>query len=213
MSQLPLPGLTPDDPENLLSPEARQRILAALIDAERIRTQALSTVETHYRAEPRGDVGLMEYMSSGSAYVDLTESRMQAARTVLRVEEEEYRKLGLLNRRFREIMEEKIEGAVYSLELSTLQKRTLELEFVWTTPQQTEDEPGPVERNEETAPAMLRVKAFMEQKALDIRAFAKRIGRSKRTVQSVLAGDYVGKETRRAVAEALGTTPEELFRK
>jgi hypothetical protein len=58
-----------------------------------------------------------------------------------------------------------------------------------------------------------RVKAFMNEKHLDIPAFAKMIGRSVRTVGSVLADAPLGKGTRRAVAEALGTSPEELFLK
>jgi lambda repressor-like predicted transcriptional regulator len=212
LSHLPSPGLLPDDPENLLSPEARQRISTAVVEQQRIRAQVMSTLETRYRAESSGDVGFGEYLSSGSAIIDLTESHMEAARIVLRVESEEYRKLGLPDSRFREIMREKIQGAVYSLELSSLQDRALELEFVWATSQQAEDEPRSVDRSENVSAAD-RVKAFMNKKSIRVAAFAKMIGMSERTVASVLAGDPVGKETRIAVAKALGTTPEELFAK
>ena len=157
---LPLPGLMPNDPEKLLSPEARQRISRAVVEQQRIRAQIMSTLETRYRAESSGDVGFGEYLSSGSAFIDLAESHMEAARIVLRVESEEYRKLGLPGGQFREIMREKIEGLVYSLELSVLQNRALELEFVWATSQQAEDEPRSVERSEETAPAKRRVRAL-----------------------------------------------------
>jgi hypothetical protein len=201
MPHLPLPGLTPDDPENRFSHEARQRIAAALLEYDRMRKQARSAIE------------LRGYWGTPQAYIDMRQADMEGTRTVLRAEAEEYAKLALPAVEFREIMLTRIESMVYSLEFSNLQRDALEAEFVCATPQQTEDEPGPVERNEETAPAKLRVKAFMEQKALDVPAFAKRIGKSKRTVQSVLAGDHVGKETRVAVAKALGTTPEELFRK
>jgi lambda repressor-like predicted transcriptional regulator len=211
LSHLPLPGLLPDDPENLLSPEARQRISTAVVEQQRIRAQVMSTLETRYRAESSGDVGFGEYLSSGSAFVDLTESHMEAARIVLRVESEEYRKLGLPDSRFREIMREKIDGLVYSLELSVLQDRALELEFVWATSQQAEDEPRSVDRSENVSAAD-RVKAFMKEKSIKVAAFAEMIRVSKRTIESVLAGDPVGKETRVAVAKALGTTPEELFR-
>ena len=212
----PLPGLHPDDPENLLSPEARQRISRALVDSQRIRAQVMSTLETRYRAESSGDVGFGEYLSSGSAFIDLTESRMEAARTILRVESEEYRKecrkLGLPDSRFREIMRERIEGLVYSIELSSLQNSALELEFVWATSQQAEDEPRSVEPSEKNVSAADRVKAFMDEKSLDVLGFARKIGKSKRTVESVLAGKPVGKDSRVAVAKALGITPEELFR-
>jgi lambda repressor-like predicted transcriptional regulator len=211
LSHLPLPGLLPDDPENLLSPEARQRISTAVVEQQRIRAQVMSTLETRYRAESSGDVGFGEYLSSGSAFIDLTESHMEAARIVLRVESEEYRKLGLPDSRFREIMREKIDGLVYSLELSVLQDRALELEFVWATSQQAEDEPRSVDRSENVSAAD-RVKAFMKEKSIKVAAFAEMIRVSKRTIESVLAGDPVGKETRVAVAKALGTTPEELFR-
>ena len=52
----------------------------------------------------------------------------------------------------------------------------------------------------------------MDKKSLDVLGFARKIGKSKRTVESVLAGKPVGKDSRVAVAKALGITPEELFR-
>jgi hypothetical protein len=45
MSNLPLPGLMPGDPENHLSHEARQRIAAALLEYDRMRKQARSAIE------------------------------------------------------------------------------------------------------------------------------------------------------------------------
>ena len=210
MSDLPLPGLVPDDPENLLSYEARQRISRALIEAERIRTEALSAIETRYRAEPPGSVDFGEYLATGSPFIELTESRMLAARTVLRAEEQEYRKLKLPDPQYRQIMREKIAATVYSLELSALQSKTLDLEFIWTHPQ-IEDEPRPVECSEKKLAAKDRVKAFIEKKRLDKLAFAKMTGTSLRTVGSVLAGVRVGKQTQIAIAKALETTPEELF--
>jgi hypothetical protein len=208
MSPPPLPRLTPDDPENRLSDEARQRISAALYDFDRIKKQALAAIETRYLAESPGGVSFWEYMGTGSAFIELIESRMQAARTVLRVEAEEYRKLGLPGHQFRQIMEEKIEAMVYSMEFSTLQRDALEAEFLRSWHREPEEQPGSDERS-----AAERVKAFMEQKSLDIPAFARRIRKSTRTVGSVLAGVPVGKDTRVAVAKALGTTPEELFPK
>jgi hypothetical protein len=222
MSPLPLPRLTPDDPENRLSHEARQRIAAALMEGERIRKQTLSALEIRFRAEASSDVGFMEYLASGSAFVDFTESRMQAARAVLRVEAEEYGKLGMPDRDYREIVRTRIESMVYSLEFSTLQRDALEAEFLWPSqreqpapvapadlsPLVAEKKVGSVERS-----AGEQVRAFMNSKGLDKPAFAKMIKMSERTVGSVLADARVGKATRVAVAKALGTTPEELFPK
>ncbi len=56
---------------------------------------------------------------------------MEATRIVLRAEAEEYGKLGLPDRDFREIMRTRIDSMVYSLEFSTLQRDALEAEFLW----------------------------------------------------------------------------------
>ena len=96
MSHLPLYKLPPCDPENLLSRESRQRIQAAYMAAERIKIQTLSRLQTRYRSEPSRGVGFSEYLSTGSAFIDLTESTMEAARTVLRAQAAEFQKLGLL---------------------------------------------------------------------------------------------------------------------
>ena len=214
MSHLALPLLLPGDPQNLLSSESRQRIQAAFMAAELIKTQALSRLQTRYSAEPSRGVGFAEYLSSGSALIDLTESNMEAARTVLRAEALEYRRLGLPFSQFREIMRGNIEAAVNSLELSRLQNEALELEFVWATyeqDQQVVDERRSAERSEKNVSAADRVKDFMQKRALKIPEFAKLIGVSERTLGSVLAGAPVGKRTRVAVAKALETTPKELF--
>ncbi len=127
-------------------------------------------------------------MSKGTAFVELTESRMESARTVLRAEAEEYRKLRLGdlrierwyemrtrravnaegNRRdpndvalgnprrhvmkegpalfyqiIREIIQERIDGIVYSLELSNMQRDALEAEFLWPAHREPENSVEP----------------------------------------------------------------------
>jgi hypothetical protein len=140
--------------------------------------------------------------------VEFTESRVQAARVVLRVEAEEYGKLGMPHRDVREIIRTKIEEFVYSLELSATQRDALEAEFLWSWHGDSQAQSNSDERS-----AADRVRAFMKQRGLKNPAFAKLIGMSVRQVGSVLAGAPIGKETKVAVAKALGTTPEELFRK
>ena len=170
MSDLRLPGLLPDDPKNLLSYASRQRIAKAHMVAERIRTEALSTLQTRYRAEHHAGVSFAEYLRRGSAFVELTESDMKAARTVLGTEAEEYRKLGLPDSRYSEIMRGQIEGAVNSLELSRLQNQMLELEFVWGASGHVDDEGRPAERCEKNISAADRVRTFMDRKGLTIHA-------------------------------------------
>jgi hypothetical protein len=218
MSDLPLPGLTPGDPENRLSHDARQRIGAALVESDRIRKQALSGLEIRYRAEASGDVRFMEYLATGNAFIDFTESRMKAARVVLRVEAEEYGKLGMPDHDFREIMRTKIEEFVYSLEFSALQRDALEAEFLWSTERERPASvvPTDVSPPEETPSSIKltagqRVRAFIEEHDLDVPQFAGMIHRSVRQVGYVLADTPVGKKTQAAVAKVLGTTPEELF--
>ncbi len=125
MPDLPLPELTPGNPENLLSHDARQRIGRAWVEHDLIRKRALSALDTRYRAEPAGCADFMEYLGKGQAGIDFIESRIKAAGVVLRAEAEEYGNLGLPGREFREIMEGSIDEMAYSLEFSTLQRDAL----------------------------------------------------------------------------------------
>jgi len=207
---MPVPD-PPPYPENLLSPKARERIERAWDEYDLIRKRALSALDTRYRAEPGGCADFMEYLGNGQAGIDFAESRIKAASAVLRVEAEEYGKLRLPGREFREIMEGKIDETAYSLEFSTLQSDALKAEFMRPAHQEPDEKPGSVGSSTEPVPAKDRVKAYMEKNHLDNSAFAKKINASVRTVGSVLAGVRVGKQTRIAVAKELRTTPDDLF--
>jgi hypothetical protein len=194
MSDLPLPGLMPKDCENLLSHEGRQRIAAALLDFDRIRKQARSAIDL------RGDWGTPQ------AIIDMRQADLEATRTVLRAEAEEFGNLALPAVEFREIMRSRIESMVYSLEFSNLQRDALETEFLWPARRDSEKKPvsvGPT--------AGEKVRDFMEKKDLSNSAFAAMIRRSERIVGDVLADKRVGPKTQAAVAKALGTTREELY--
>lgn len=67
---------------------------------------------------------------------------MDAARTVIRAEAEEYGRLGLLGPRFREIMRMRIESTVYSFEFSNMQRDALDAEFLWPANGEPEDIPA-----------------------------------------------------------------------
>jgi hypothetical protein len=154
----------------------------------------------------------------GNAFIDFTESRMKAARVVLRVEAEEYGKLGMPDRDFREIMRTKIEEFVYSLEFSALQRDALEAEFLWSAERERPASVAPTDVSlpEETPSSIKltagqRVRAFIEEHDLDVLQFAGMIKRGARIVGYVLADTPVGKKTQAAVARELGTTREDLF--
>jgi hypothetical protein len=222
MSNLPLPRLTPDDPENLLSHEARQRIARAFLEYDRIRKQALSAIEIRHLAEP-GDLSLSEYLSTGQARIDFVESRLKAVRAVLQVEMEEYEKLGLSGRRFREIMEERIDECVYSLEFSILQRDALKAEFLWPAHQESEERPGTAEstaRIEVVTPsrsisnhqAAARVKAYIGRSGSIYETFAARAGISSRTLNSLIKTGAASPSTWNAVAGAMNIEASELLK-
>jgi hypothetical protein len=132
MPDRPLRKLAPgkrDYPENLLSEEARQRIERAWSKYWLVRRQAEASIELRWEAGG-GELGYMEYLSKGQAYIDFVESRMRAARIVLLAKAEEYGKLGLPVREFRDIMENEVQAVTYSLEFRDAQKLFLEEEFV-----------------------------------------------------------------------------------
>lgn len=119
MPDLPLPRLTPDNPENRLSHHARQRIARAFVEYNLILARALSAI----------DIG--GYWNTPQEGIEKNRAALEAIRVVLRVEADEYAKLGLPGREFREIIRTKIEEFVGSLEFSHVQRDVLEAEFLW----------------------------------------------------------------------------------
>jgi hypothetical protein len=71
MSDLSLSQLPPNDPENLLSPGARQRILRAVLKSHQIREQALLRNRTRYQARPDLTVSFEEFLASGEPFIDM----------------------------------------------------------------------------------------------------------------------------------------------
>lgn len=208
MSDLPLPRLMPDDPENLLSTEARQRVSRALLEYERIRKRARSAIELRgYWGMPQGSI-------------DLREADMDAARTVLRVEAEEYAKLGLSHQKFREIMRMRIDSMIYSLELSSMQRDMLEAELLWPSSQQDpEHKPNSIERSAAEKPKHIvspsgaaRVAAYMTSHGLTQVDFAVQAGISERTVGRLLAGEPISKAKLADMAALMNITLEELLK-
>lgn len=179
MPDPPLSRLLPGNPENLLSREARQRIGRAFLEYDLIRKQALSAIEIRYRAEPCG-LSFSEYLFKGQAGIDFAESRMKAARTVLRAEAEEYGNLGLPGREFREIIEGKIDEMVYSLEFSSLQRDALGTEFLWPAPPTTNET-----TSDEDVPEVV-----VPSRSIESIAGADRVEKYRTTVTGQSKGDF-----------------------
>ena len=133
MSDLSLSQLPPNDPENLLSPVARQRILRAIFKSHQIREEALLRNRTRYQARPDCAVSFDDYLSSGKPFIDMAKAQMKAARVVLLVEDEEYRKLDLPERQLHQIMEFMLEARANSLELLAAPERRAPVEDHWRT--------------------------------------------------------------------------------
>jgi hypothetical protein len=138
-----LPGLAPGNPDNRLSAEARLRIAQALDKSELIRKRVLADIDVRYQSEPDCPLGFLEYLGRGQAFTDWNNALMEAARTVLQIESEEYRRVGLPSSEFRTIMAGQIDEACYSLELSNLQRAVLESEFFYRNLSQSSIQKAP----------------------------------------------------------------------
>jgi hypothetical protein len=137
MADLPLPGLLPNDPRSCLSEAARRRVWNARAEADLIRTRSLAAIETRYRSEPDPGKGFSEYLTTGQAAIELAEAKMQAARTVLSAVRDEFRAVGKSGQELCQIMQDELEAAVTSLELTTIQRDLLWRElglFRYTSP-------------------------------------------------------------------------------
>ncbi len=129
MADPPLPGLLPNDPENCLSQAARRRVEHAHLKSQLIRTKALAIIETRYRSEPVHELSFAEYFKTGQAVLEWDEAKVESARIVLSAKEREYVAAGKSGRELRQIMNEELEGACSSLELSIPQRDLLSLEI------------------------------------------------------------------------------------
>jgi hypothetical protein len=222
MAQFPLSKLVSGDSENHLSDEARQRVVAAHFEAEKIQTSALALAQIRCRAEGVPEAGLSKYLEVGQAFIDLTEARMEAARAVLRVEADEYRKLGLPLPEFRQIMKERIEAAANSLDLSGLQSEVLVLEFVWLGHRNREDNCGArgdresevsrSGRSIESNAGADRILEYKKMNCLTFTAFAEKAHIEEKTLRRLVKTGTATGQIWAEVAKAMGVTTMDLLR-
>jgi hypothetical protein len=115
----PLPLLTPGDPRNRLSKDARRRVQEAHRQADLVRMEHHAQIEAE-------EVEL----GSKEERIGRNKANLAAARAVLRVLSEEYGTLaGITGSEYRSYMRSEIEGCANSLELQVSQRRLLEIEF------------------------------------------------------------------------------------
>ena len=124
MADIPLP-VDHTDPRSILSDAARRRISDAHAKTDLIRARTLASIEARYRSEPDSDKTLFEYQTTGQTGVEWAEAKVQAAGAVLSIVRDEFRAAGKSGRELRQIMEGELEDAVYSLELTTIQRDLL----------------------------------------------------------------------------------------
>ena len=118
MDDLPLPGLTTEDPETLLPDEARRRIRRVRLESERLGWEALSLIDNK---------GMDRDGQEGASI--LTTANLSVARNVLAAYSSEFCRISPSLSIYQKFMSWEIEGAAYSLELHGSQKKLLETEF------------------------------------------------------------------------------------
>jgi hypothetical protein len=210
MSDLPLPGLPPNDPENRLSVEARQRIARAFLQYNLIRKRALSAID------------LGGHWNTPQEHAEMRNAAMEAVRVVLRAEAEEYGKLGLPGDEFREIMRGRIEEAVYSLEFSHVQRDALEAEFLWLAHQEAEENPRAAEstarleivksRSISNRSAAARVKEYLERNGKIRVVFAQQAGIGEQALRTLINTGASSPSTWATVAGAMNIEISDLLK-
>jgi hypothetical protein len=116
---IPLPELTPGDPRNHLSDDARKRVDSAHRKVEAIRLEA--EVEIENKALNKYEAPAQSIRSRAS---------LKAARHIMKVLNEEYSRLDISRLDFIRYMHHEIGAATNSLELSGTQQRLIEVEFI-----------------------------------------------------------------------------------
>jgi DNA-binding XRE family transcriptional regulator len=179
-----LPRLPRDDPENLLSTDARKRIQRAHIEAEKFVWETEALIESR---RPQSD----------KAQELRNLANLRKARAVLAVMREEYSGLRLPDAKFSKCMRAEIDAAVDSLQLSQAQQRLLEVEFYF----QSETAALPVALSKERAPAARpapiqptigeQITKLRAECRLTVDELAEKVGVQPRTVRRHQAGRCV----------------------
>jgi DNA-binding XRE family transcriptional regulator len=112
--KLPLSRLPADDPKNDLSDDARRRISRALLESEQRQWDLL-------RAAEESGADIRQAVRAGN---------FEKARNVMLVTAREFVAAGKQGRELQSILDEQLEGAVNSLELSVAEKHSISIELL-----------------------------------------------------------------------------------
>jgi hypothetical protein len=123
------PGLSPGDPQNFLSADARRRIGAAINEASILRARVLSNVETRFKSLADQSGGFHQYCLTGKPAIDLAGSFLRSAEIIMTAEVAEYHSVGIYGLQLQEIVDDLIQAACNSFELSGAQRNLLREEF------------------------------------------------------------------------------------
>jgi len=157
-------NLLPNDTQNLLSTEARDRLSRAFIASDTFLWQA------------QADIALKK-LSDEEAAIELNTARLSKARLVLSAMRHEYSQLGLSDSEYRICMYREIEGACNSLELLDAQRRLLETELYFQSETSASPKTEQMEKPSDTPNAVgIQLNTLRLKCGLSIEALAAKVG-------------------------------------
>lgn len=218
VSRLPL--LTPSDPRNRLSIEARKRLYRVQATAEAGIHKTEAEIYERYGAEQPIRASAM-----------LTRARAKAAKINMAAVSMEFSALGLSEKDYREIMRGEIQGISYSFELNQSYRQMLEAEFfypqerpekrssrVLATKPSAKKLPVAAAQKRTRQPGTItsliaaeRAEAYMQEHGLTQPKFAKRAAITDRTLRSFFKTGKIRKGLISGIAKAMKTDDESLL--
>ncbi len=111
MDEIPLLLLSPNDPETLLSLEARRRLANAVGESEALRMRALADAQFEFERAGEPDDDFAAFLLKSPAYREVV---MESIRMVLRVQHREFGALDISSEQLRRILFDEIDGIVNS---------------------------------------------------------------------------------------------------
>ena len=143
-NDLPLSGLTEDDPQNLLTESARRRIRDAHLEGELIYHSALAEVNGLWHSSGR-QIPFSNFCEEGQGLLELRNARLNQARVVMKAKFVEYKAAGLPRDMIRNILFDEIDGLVKISwrddNLSTIERDSLLAELRLYSTGTWEDQP------------------------------------------------------------------------
>jgi hypothetical protein len=181
-----LPRLLPDDPQNLLSVEARKRIQRARIEAQKF------IWETEVSIEAQEALHRLDW-DSDEANALRSKARFKNAKAALSVYRREFSRIGIPERAYRKFMKDEIESASNSLQLTQAQQRLLETEFFFPEEKATRSKPSTIPDTPAKKPDTLgaQINRLREECRLTEEELAEKVDMDIRSVQRHLANEVI----------------------